>query len=73
MEPNLRDKAMSWLRVLNENFRLQPESFVLAVHIFDKFLLKTKVSTYILEIHNYTDYIVIHIKELCKTYGLSKT
>ncbi|XP_028401594.1 cyclin-I-like [Dendronephthya gigantea] len=41
--PNLRDKAMSWLRVLNENFRLQPESFVLAVHIFDKFLLTTKV------------------------------
>ncbi|CAB4007025.1 Hypothetical predicted protein [Paramuricea clavata] len=34
---------MSWLRVLNENFRLQPESFVLAVHIFDKFLLTTKV------------------------------
>ncbi|CAB4025433.1 Hypothetical predicted protein, partial [Paramuricea clavata] len=43
VEANLRDKAMSWLRVLNENFRLQPESFVLAVHIFDKFLLTTKV------------------------------
>ena len=35
---------MSWLRVLNENFRLQPESFVLAVHIFDKFVLTTKVN-----------------------------
>ena len=35
---------MSWLCVLNENFRLQPESFVLAVHIFDKFLLTTKVN-----------------------------
>ncbi len=36
---------MSWLRVLNENFHLQPESFVLAAYIFDKFLLTTKVIT----------------------------
>lgn len=41
--PTLRDKAMRWIWVLNENFNFQPESFVLAVHIFDTFLLAMKV------------------------------